>query len=60
MFRFLRSRLNERSTWLLVGAAIPAAASLPWPWSLVSMLVATIAALVPDGSVKRDRPENLR
>ena len=46
---YLKARLDERSTWLLFGAAITAAAALSWPWSLVSAIVGIIAALIPDG-----------
>lgn len=46
--RFLKARLSERSTWLLVGSGIGTAALLPWPWSIVSAVVHTAAALVPD------------
>jgi hypothetical protein len=49
---YVRARLNERSTWLLVGAAIAAAAALPWPWSLLSCIAGVIGALVPDGPAK--------
>ena len=49
---YLRARLEERSTWLLIGAAIAAAAALPWPWSAISCAVGVIGALTPDGSVK--------
>jgi hypothetical protein len=48
---FIRSRLNERSTWLLIGTGIAGASALPWPWSLASCVVAVIAALLPDGPV---------
>lgn len=51
MIRYLKARLEERSTWLLIGTGIAAASALPWPWSIGSMVVATIAALVPDGAV---------
>jgi hypothetical protein len=47
---YLRARLDERSTWLLIGAGVTAAAALKWPWSLISFVVAVIGALVPDGS----------
>lgn len=47
--RFIKARLGERSTWLLVGSGIGTAAMLPWPWSIVSAVVHTAAALVPDG-----------
>jgi hypothetical protein len=49
---YLRSRLDERSTWLMIGAGVTAAAALDWPWSLVSVIVAAIGALVPDSAVK--------
>jgi hypothetical protein len=52
LLRYLRARLNERSSWLLIGTAIAAASALPWPWSLASVIVGVIAALVPDGTVK--------
>ena len=45
---YIRSRLNERSTWLLIGGSVAAAAALAWPWNLVSIIVGVIAALVPD------------
>lgn len=48
---YLRKRLNERSTWLLIGAGVTAASALPAPWSFASMAVAVVAALVPDGPV---------
>lgn len=49
LLRFLKARLGERSTWLLIGSGIGTAALLPWPWSIVSAVVHTAAALVPDG-----------
>jgi hypothetical protein len=49
---YLRARIEERSTWLLIGTSVAAAAALPWPWSLVSVIVGVIAALVPDGPAK--------
>lgn len=45
---YIRSRLDERSTWLLIGGSVAAAAGLAWPWNLVSVIVGVIAALVPD------------
>lgn len=51
---YLKARLGERSTWLLIGAGIAGAAALVWPWSLVAAIVAVIGALVPDGKVKKD------
>lgn len=49
---YLRRRLNERSTWLLIGAAITAASALPWPWSVFSCVVGVVGAMIPDGPVK--------
>lgn len=49
---YLKARLNERSTWLLIGSGVAGAAALPAPWSYVAVAVAAIAALVPDGAVK--------
>lgn len=51
MIAYLKARLEERSTWMLIGAGIAAASALPWPWSIASVVVASIAALVPDGTV---------
>jgi len=45
---YLRARLDERSTWIMIGAGVTAAAALKWPWSLASFVVAVVAALVPD------------
>lgn len=49
---YIRQRLDERSTWILFGAAVTAAAALPWPWSLIMAIVGVIGALVPDAPVK--------
>lgn len=49
LLQYLKARLSERSTYMLIGAGIAAASALPWPWSVASVVVATIAALVPDG-----------
>jgi hypothetical protein len=50
--RYIRARLNERSTWLLIGTGIAGAAALTAPWSYVAAAIGVIAALVPDGGVK--------
>jgi len=52
MLDYLKARLDERSTWLLISGAIATASTLSWPWNLASALVGLIAALVPDGPVK--------
>lgn len=46
--RYLRARLDERSTWLLIGTGVTGAAALEWPWSLAVALIGVAAALVPD------------
>lgn len=46
--RWLRSRLQERSTFVGIGTAIGAASVLPAPWSWLSLVVGTLAALIPD------------
>jgi len=51
MIAFIKARLSERSTWLLIGTGVAAASALPAPWSYVSVGVAVIAALVPDGPI---------
>lgn len=50
--QYLKARLGERSTWLLIGSGISTAGLLPWPWDLVSAVIHTLAALIPDGEVK--------
>jgi hypothetical protein len=47
LIAYLKARLDERSTWLMIGAGVTAAAALRWPWDLVAATVATIGALVP-------------
>lgn len=50
---YIKSRLSERSTWMLIGSGIGTAAMLDMPWSAISAIVHAIAALVPDGPVKK-------
>jgi fumarate reductase subunit D len=50
---YLKRRLDERATWLMIGAGITAGAALAWPWSLISVIAATIGALVPDGTATK-------
>lgn len=47
MIGYLKARMAERTTWAAIGAGATAAATLPWPWNLVSFVAAAIAALVP-------------
>lgn len=54
---FIKARLSERSTWLLIGGGVGAASALPAPWSYVSIAVSVVAALVPDGPIKPGEPQ---
>lgn len=45
---YIKARLEERSTWLLIGTAVTGAAALEWPWSLVVALIGIASSLVPD------------
>lgn len=57
MIRYLRTRFNERSTWVMIGTGIAAASALVSPWSYVAAGIAAVAAFVPDGTVvKKDDP----
>jgi hypothetical protein len=48
---YLGTRLNERSTWMMIATGVASSALLPDPYSWVSMVILTIAAIVPDGIV---------
>jgi len=48
---YLRKRLNERSTWVAIGAAITAASVIPAPWSYWAFVAGLIGTLVADGEV---------
>ena len=52
MIAYIRARMNERSTWLLISAGVATAAALASPWSYVAAVVGVVAAFVPDGGVK--------
>lgn len=51
MIKYIRDRLNERSTWMLISGGIVTAAALEVPWSYMAAVAGIVAALVPDGSV---------
>lgn len=48
LLHYIKDRLDERSTWLLIGTGVTGAAALEWPWSLIVALIGTVAALIPD------------
>jgi hypothetical protein len=49
---FLMRRLEERSTLMAIGAGVTVASALPCPWSWISLGIAALAAIVPDGSIR--------
>ena len=51
---YVKNRLAERSFWLQCGAAIIPAVALPMPYRAISIVVAVMAALVPDGTIKTE------
>lgn len=51
MIEYLKRRITERSTWLLITGTIAAASALAWPWSAFTVVVGVISALVPDGNL---------
>lgn len=50
-FNWFKARLSERSTLGGITLAISAAAALPYPWNIISFVVGTITAFIPDGNV---------
>lgn len=44
---YIKRRLSEKSTWIAIGAGIPAAAILPSPWSAVMVIVTIVGVLAP-------------
>jgi len=52
--QYIKARLNERSTWMLISGGVATAAALSAPWSYVAAGIGVVAALVPDGSIKKD------
>lgn len=51
IWKYIKKRLNERSTWMLFTAGVASAAALVWPWSLVFAILSVVAAFVPDGEM---------
>jgi len=47
MLTYLKARLEDKGTWLAIGAGVTAAATLSEPWSYVFVAVSVIGALVP-------------
>jgi len=53
MIAFIKARLSERSTWLLIGTSVAAASALTIPWSYVSVVIGVVAAMIPDGKISQ-------
>lgn len=47
---YLKNRLDEKSTWAGVAAAITGGAALPSPYSWLCIAAGTIAVLIPTSS----------
>jgi hypothetical protein len=47
MIGYLRRRLEERSTWVALGAAVAGAAALPSPYSWIAIGIGIIGTLLP-------------
>ena len=52
---YIKARLNERSSWMAIVAAIGVASALPFPWDIASAICGIIAVLVPDGEVRKTK-----
>lgn len=48
ILQYVRDRLSEPSTWGSIGVSISAAAVLPWPWPLASLICGLMVALIPN------------
>jgi hypothetical protein len=49
---YIRSRLNERSTYLFITGAMSSVAVLPTPFNWIGFVILAFAAFVPDGPVQ--------
>lgn len=45
---FIKGRLQEKSTYVFLGAGVAAASALPAPWSYISMSLSVVASMLPD------------
>jgi hypothetical protein len=51
---FIKRRLNERSTWVAIGAGCAGAAALTSPFNWIAFAVGIIGALVPDADIDKN------
>jgi hypothetical protein len=47
VLKYLKARLDEKGTWLAIGAGVTGAAALEPPWSYIFVTVAVLGALIP-------------
>ena len=47
LWEYLADRLEERTTWGSIGAGVMGAASLPWPFNALVVVLCVIGVLVP-------------
>jgi hypothetical protein len=51
LWPYIRERLDERSTYMLILASIGSVAGLSSPFNWIGFAVLIVAAFIPDGSV---------
>jgi hypothetical protein len=54
VIKYLKSRLEERSTWMLLVASLGSVAGLPRPFNWLGFVGLVFAALTPDGTVSKE------
>lgn len=47
LIKYIKNRLNEKSTWASIGVGVTSAAAVEEPWSYVLVGVSTLGVLVP-------------
>ncbi len=60
MIQFIKDRLNETSTFLLVITGAATANALGWPWNAVAFGAHAVAAFLPDKKVVDDLLSKLK
>lgn len=53
VFKYLKRRLEERSTWTLLVASLGSVAGLPRPFNWLGFVGLVFAAFTPDGNVTK-------
>lgn len=52
--RYIKARLNERSTWAAISAAVVSAAAVAAPYSYILIALGVVGVLVPTGGKCKD------